>query len=133
MDKIIALFEAPASAERTRIELNREGFATDRLDVVSLADPGRVVEHSASSPETDLIAHFSVLLDNDDDLPVVEGIVSAIQHGKAALVVHPRGKVEIDQARKIITAHEPESVLWRVAPADAQGGMLGEHAAGFKA
>lgn len=132
MDKIIALFEAPASAERTRTAMNREGFATDRLDVVSLADTGRVVEHSDSSPESDLIAHFSVLLDNDDDLPVVEGIVSAIQHGKAALVVHPRGKVEIDQARKILAAHEPESVLWRVAPADSQGGLLGEHAAGFE-
>lgn len=132
MDKIIALFAAPPAAERARINLGREGFASDRLDVVSLADQGRVVDHPAQSPELDLIAHFSVLLDDDSDLPVVEGIVNAIQHGKAALVVHPRGKIEIEQARKILSAHEPDSLLWRVAPPDAQGGLLGEHAAGFK-
>ncbi len=132
MDRIIALYKELRSAEHARVSLNREGFATDRLDVVSLADRGRVSDDPARSTEDDLIAHFSTLLDEESDLPVVEGIVHAIQDGKAALVVHPRGKVEIDQAQKIIEADSPESVFWRVAPEEAQGGLLGEHAGGFK-
>lgn len=132
MDKIIVLFKAPPSAERARVHLGRDGFASDRLDVVSLADHGRVVDQPTHSIEQDLIAHFTTLLDDESDLPVVEGIVDAIQHGKAVLVVHPRGKVEIDQANQIIESHSPETVYWRVAPPESQGGLLGEHAAGFK-
>ena len=74
---------------------------------------------------------FRVLLSDDVSGPG-DNIVDAIQVGKAALVVHPRGQVEIETIRPTIEAHSPEIVFWRVAPEEAQGGLFGEHAAGFK-
>ena len=131
MDRIIVLYRALDTAERARVRLHKEGFATDRLDVVSKDDHGRAVEFPGQSAAEDLFAYFRVLLDGDREAPLVDGLVEAIADGKAVLVVLPRGAVEIEQARNIIEAHEPETVFWRVAPPEAQGGLLGEHAGGF--
>jgi len=131
MDRIIALYKTPASAAAARSDFVQAGFATDRLDVVSLSDRGRVVDLPEKSTVDDFIAYFCVLLDDEDELPLVEGIVNSIQDGKGALVVHPRGKIEIETARQIVESREPEKMYWRVAPDEDQGGLLGEHAAGF--
>lgn len=132
MDRIIALYKHPTAAEEARVHLGQEGFPTDRLDVVSAADHGRVVDNPERSFEEDLAEYFKVLFEDEADLPVIENIVHCIQKGKAAVVVHPRGKVEIEQAEQILESHTPETVFWRVAPEEAQGGLIGEHAAGFK-
>ena len=132
MDRIIALYRSQESAERARVRLHKEGFATDRLDVISSQSKGRAVDFPGQSRDEDLFAHFRVLLDDEREGPLVDGIVDSIRNGKAVLVVLPRGEVEIEQARDIIEAHEPETVFWRVAPPEAQGGLLGEHAAGFR-
>lgn len=132
MDRIIALYRTPGTAERVRQRLGNEGVPTDRLDVVSLEDHGRVTHLSDQSYTEDLAAYFHVLLNEESEWPLVEDIAGSIEDGKAALVVHPRGKVELDMIRPIIEAHAPETVFWRVAPDEAQGGLLGEHAAGFK-
>lgn len=98
MDRIIALYKHPSAAEEARVHLGSEGFPTDRLDVVSATERGRVVDHPDRTLEEDLSEYFSVLLSDDGDEPVVDNIVQCIQKGKAAVVVHPRGKVEIEQA-----------------------------------
>jgi hypothetical protein len=130
MDRIIALYSDAERANRARTHLFSDGFAADRLDAISWADPGRASVGPNNHKEDDLIAHFSVLLDDDRDVSLVERIVAAIREGKAALVVHPRGKIEIERAQELLEEHEPETVFWRVAPAEAQGGLLGERAAG---
>ena len=130
MDRIIALYPTPERAARARTHLFSDGFAADRLDVVSWTDPGRASVGPNDRKEEDLIAHFSVLLEDDRDVSLVERIVAAIREGKAALVVHPRGKIEIERAQELLEGHEPETVFWRVAPMEAQGGLLGERAAG---
>lgn len=132
MDKIVALYKSHAVAEQTRLELFRQGFATDRVDVVASSDHGRAINRPECSTEEDLRAHFSAFLHEPGDETVVRHIVDAIGEGKGVLVVHPRGKIEIEQARDIIDSREPETILWRVAPPESQGGLLGEHAAGFK-
>ncbi len=132
MDRIIALYAHPATAEETRVHLGQEGFPTDRLDIVSLTSHERVVGHPQRSFAQDLAEYFKVLLTDDTDEPIVDNIVQFIQDGKAVVVVHPRGKVEIEQARQILEEHNPETVFWRIAPKEAQGGLLGEHAAGFR-
>jgi hypothetical protein len=133
MDKIVAVFGDEDTSQRTRVHLVEEGFATDRVDVVSAAEDGRVVRDPKRTREDDLIAHFTMIFDDENDLSLVERIVGCIQQGKGVVVVHPRGKIEIGQAQEIIETHQPETVFWRVAPAEAQGGLLGEHAAGFQA
>lgn len=131
MDRIIALYKTPASAVAARSDFVQAGFATDRLDVVSMTERGRVANLPDKSTVEDFIAYFCVLLDQEDELPLVDGIVNSIQDGKGVLVVHPRGRVEIQSARILVDSHEPEKMYWRVAPDEAQGGLFGEHAAGF--
>lgn len=130
MDRIIALYPTPSVAAQARTHLFSDGFAADRLDVVSWTDPGRAAAGPNERTEDNLIAHFSLLLEDDHDVSLVERIVQDLRQGKAALVVHPRGKVEIERARELLEEHGPETVLWRVAPLEAQGGLLGERAAG---
>ena len=130
MDRIIALYGNTERAGRARTHLFSDGFAADRLDVVSWSAPGRALHGPNDHLEDDLIAHFSMLLEDDHDVSLVERLVAAMRQGKAALVVHPRGKVEIERAQELLEAHEPEAVLFRVTPAEAQGGLLGERAAG---
>jgi hypothetical protein len=132
MDRIIALYPTPDVAEEARTRLDMVGIPTDRLDVVSLEDQGRATHVPDRSVTEDLSAYFHVLLKEESEWPLVDNIVDAIRVGKAALVVHPRGKAEIEMVRPIIEGHAPETVFWRVAPDEAQGGLLGEHAAGFR-
>ncbi len=133
MDRIIALYGSTERAGRARTHLFTDGFAADRLDVVSWSQPGRASAGPNDHLEDDLIAHFSMLLEDDHDVSLVERLVEALRQGKAALVVHPRGKVEIQRAQELLEEYEPETVLWRVAPPEAQGGLLGERAAGPRA
>ena len=130
MDRIIALYGDTERADRARTHLFSDGFAADRLDVVSWSHPGRAAAGPNDHVEDDLIAHFSMLLEDDHDVSLVERLVESLRQGKAALVVHPRGKVEIERAQELLEEYEPETVLWRVAPVEAQGGLLGERAAG---
>lgn len=130
MDRIIAVYGTPERASTARTHLFSDGFAADRLDVVSWADPGRAAAGPNAEVEDNLVAHFTVLLDDDREVELVGRIVKDLRAGKAALVVHPRGQVEIERAGDLIEQHEPEVVLWRVSPAETQGGLLGERAAG---
>jgi len=130
MDRIIALYADPERAGRARTHLFKDGFAADRLDVVSWQDPGRASAGPNDHVESDLTAHFNMLLEEDHDETLVVKLVDSLREGKAALIVHPRGKVEIERAQELLEEHSPETVLWRVAPAEAQGGLLGERAAG---
>lgn len=130
MDRIIALYPDAARATAARTQLFHDGFAADRLDVVSWQDPGRAAVNPQRDLEDALIAHFSVLLSDEGDVMLVERLVESLREGKAALVVHPRGAVEIERANELLERFEPETVLWRVAPPEAQGGLLGERAAG---
>lgn len=132
MDRIIAIYGTPAFAEQTRVHLGTHGVPTDRLDVVSLAHQGRVVDFPEKSPAEDLAAYFSVLLTENGEQPLVDAVVDSIRHGKAALVIHPRGKEEIAMIRETLESYTAETVLWRVAPDEEQGGLLGDHAAGFR-
>jgi hypothetical protein len=130
MDRILALYPNVERASGARTHLFSDGFAADRLDVISWDEPGRTSISGTGSREDDFIAHFSVLLDDERDVTLIERLVAALREGKAVLVVHPRGKIEIERAQELVEEHEPESVFWRVAPAEAQGGLLGERAAG---
>jgi hypothetical protein len=130
MDRIIALYSNTELAAGARTHLFSDGFAADRLDVVSWEEPGRASLNPGKSKEADFSAHFSSLLEDERDATLVERIVAALHEGKAVLVVHPRGKIEIERAQELVEEHKPEAVFWRVAPAEAQGGLLGERAAG---
>jgi hypothetical protein len=130
MDRIIALYSNTERAASARTRMFTDGFAADRLDVVSWAEPGRASVGPNDHKEEDLIAHFSMLLEDDRDVTLVDRLMEALREGKATLIVHPRGKVEIERAQQLIEEHQPETVFWRVAPAEAQGGLLGERAAG---
>jgi hypothetical protein len=130
MDKILALYVNQTLAELVRMRLFADGFPTDRIDVVSWDQNGRFIDDPAMSRQDNLIAHFATLLPEDHEVPQLTRLVKALREGRAGVIVHPRGTVEITHAREILESHKPEAEFWRVAPPQAQGGLLGEHAAG---
>lgn len=125
MDRVIALFSTPVSAERARGSLVQNGFATEQLELVSVVDRGRVKHLRDQSFAEDLLAYFHPLLRDDCDWPVVDYLIDAIQHGKATLAIRPRGKVRGNLLRPIIEAHGPERIYWRLVAEEPRVRLFG--------
>jgi hypothetical protein len=130
MDKILAIYANEKLAELVRMRLFADEFPNDRVDVISWSNNGRFTDDPHRSHEDNLVANFATLLPDDHDVQQLTALVKALREGKAVVIVHPRGSVEITHAREILESHKPEAEFWRVAPPWTQGGLLGEHAAG---
>ena len=129
MDGVIALYPALLYAERARTQLLTQGMASGQVDVVSRISSGRTTHMARQSDAEDLTDYFQALLTADREVPVVIEIVDDIHMGKAALVVHPHGRMEAEMIRPVIEVFDPDKVFWRVGTKVAQGGLLGGHAA----
>jgi hypothetical protein len=132
MDKIVAVYPAPSFAERVRRRLVAQGVATERVDVVTRMDHGRMAHLPDQTFAEDLGVQLNVRLDEVWLCTRVEEIADAIQIGKAALVVHPWGQAEIEVIRPIIEAHSPEIVFGQVATEEVPNRQLGNLAAGSR-
>lgn len=126
MERVIALFSTPGSAERARGSLVQHGFSTGQLELVSLVDRVRVKHLRDQSFAEDLLAYFHPLLRHDRDWPVVDYLIDAIQHGKATLAIRPRGKVSGNTLRPIIEAHRPERIFWRLIGEETRVRLFGK-------
>ena len=130
-DRIIALFPDLEHADDARLALFTSGIATDRLDVVSWQERGRSADVPATDRALAFQQYFDLLLEGCSDAPhSVSMLVAAMRAGKACLVVHPRGMLEVTDVRRILDARHPETQLEYVLPPERQGGLFGEHAAG---
>jgi hypothetical protein len=132
MDRIIALYSDYELARQVAIQLVADGFATDRVDVTALQDLGRAAGMPAAGVDGKLDKYFTSLLSDLEDEPIAARLAAAIRAGAASVTVHPRGEVEILRARELLQQHAPAEVFARLAPADTQGGLLGERAAGTR-
>ncbi len=132
MDKIVAVYPAPSFAERVRRRLVTQGIASDRVDVVSRVHHGRVAHLPDQTFAEDLVTYFHVRLNDEWVWTLVEEIAEAIQIGKAALVVRPRGQAEIEMIRPTIEAQGPEVVVGHVALDEAPGVQFGKLATGLR-
>lgn len=105
-----ATFDEYGAADRARLDLVLDGFPTDRVDLTATCDPGRAAFAPAGSPHDRLMRHFLVLFGDETERLYVERLTDRIEHGGAAVTVHPRGAVETHRAREILESAHPLEV-----------------------
>jgi hypothetical protein len=92
-----AIFDQYGVADRVRLDLVRDGFPTDRVDLTAACDPGRAAFTPAQSTHERLMRHFLVLFGGEAERPYVQHLAERIEHGGAVVTVHPRGALEVGQ------------------------------------
>jgi hypothetical protein len=105
-----AIFDQYGVADRVRLDLVRDGFPTDRVDLTAACDPGRAALTPAQSSHERLMRHFLVLFGGEAERPYVERLAERIEHGGAVVTVHPRGALETRRAREILERAQPLEV-----------------------
>ena len=107
---VAALYDNHATADRVRTALVSEGFATDRVQLTSRVEPGPAGVTPSDDSTTQLQDYFTQVFPNEDEAEEVRTFVDGVSHGNAALVVHPRGDVEVQRALSILSASQPIQV-----------------------
>ena len=110
---LLAVFNDYETADRVRLELFRDGFPTDRVDLTAVCDLGRAACQPAAQPRGKFIQYFGTMFKAASDREYVESLAGRIDHGAAAVTVHPRGMVETHRAAKIIESGSPAEVAHR--------------------
>jgi hypothetical protein len=110
---LLAVFNNYEAAERVRLELVRDGFPTDRVELTAACDPGRAAYVSVEAPRRKFVQYFRTLFKADADRQYAESLAERIECGAATVTVHPRGPVETSRAAKIIESGSPAEVAHR--------------------
>jgi hypothetical protein len=110
---LLAVFNDFAAADRVRMELMRDGFPTDRVELTAMCEPGRAALQPAESPHDRFMQYYRTLFKSDDDFPYVEALTDRVDCGAATVTVHPRGAIETTRASKILEAGSPEGLAHR--------------------
>ena len=110
---LLAVFNDYEAADRVRLELIRDGFPTDRVELTAACDPGRAAYVPAEAPHGKFVQYFRTLFKAAGDRQYAESLAERIARGAATVAVHPRGSVETDRAAKIIDSGSPAEVAHR--------------------
>lgn len=110
---LLAVFNDYEAADRVRLELFRDGFPTDRVDLTAACDLGRAGCQPAQQPLGKFIQYFGTLFKSAADRHYVATLAGRIDSGAAAVTVHPRGMVETQRAARIIESGSPAEVAHR--------------------
>jgi hypothetical protein len=107
------VFNDYEAAQRVRLELVRDGFPTDRVELTAACEPGRAGLQPAELPHDKFMQYFRTLFKADDDFLYVEDLVERVDCGAATVTVHPRGDIETTRATRIIQSADPAEVTHR--------------------
>ena len=129
-DIIVALFKEGTEAEAARTDLVRMGFATDRVDVSSKAVPGRALHAPLDGGGSRFHGFFKTLLANSTIADEAESLADQVDQGSTALLIHPRGRVELHEVNEVLERHPAEVVKRDCRQSIAPTPVVGEHAAG---
>jgi len=99
---LLAIFNEYKVAERVRIELVRDGFPTDRVELTAGCEPGRAGLAPADSPHGRFVQYFRVLFTFEDERHYAEQLAKCVDSGDAIITVHPRGSMETARATQIL-------------------------------
>jgi hypothetical protein len=99
---LLAVFNEYKVAERVRVELVRDGFPTDRVDLTAGCEPGRAGLEPADSPHGRFVQYFRVLFTFEDERHHAEQLAKRVDNGAATITVHPRGSMETARATQIL-------------------------------
>jgi hypothetical protein len=104
---VAALYIDHATAEQVRTALVNEGFPTDRVQLTSPDEPGPAALTPSSGATDQLQDYFKQVFPDADERDGVRSFVDGVRHGNAAIVVHPRGDIEVERALGILSASQP--------------------------
>jgi hypothetical protein len=107
---VAALYKDHATADQVRTALVSEGFATDRVQLTSPREPGPAGLTPADDTTAQLRKYFEQVFPDPAEANEVSTFVDGVSHGNAAVVVHPRGDVEVERAMSILSASQPLEV-----------------------
>ncbi len=107
---VAALYKDHATADQVRTALVSEGFATDRVQLTSPREPGPAGLTPADDSTAQLRKYFEQVFPDAEEAGEVRTFVDGVRHGNAAVVVHPRGDVEVERALSILSASQPLQV-----------------------
>jgi len=111
---LLAVFNDYESAQRARLELVRDGFPTDRVELTAACEPGRAGCFPAEDLRGRFVQYFRVLFKADADRQLAESLAGRVDCGAAATItVHPRGTIETNRATRIIESGSPAEVVHR--------------------
>ena len=99
---LLAIFNEYKVAERVRVELVRDGFPTDRVELTAGCEPGRAGLEPADSPHGRFVQYFRVLFTFEDERHYAEQLAKCVDNGDAIVTVHPRGSMETARATQIL-------------------------------
>ena len=107
---VAALYKDHATADQVRTALVSDGFATDRVQLTSPREPGPAGVTPADDTTAQLRKYFEQVFPDPAEANEVSTFVDGVSHGNAAVVVHPRGDVEVKRAMSILSASQPLEV-----------------------
>jgi hypothetical protein len=99
---LLAMFDQYEIAERVRVDLVRDGFPTDRIELTASCEPGRAGLEPADSLHDRFVQYFRVLFTFDHERHHAEQLANSLDNGAATITVHPRGSVETARAKQIL-------------------------------
>jgi hypothetical protein len=129
---LLAVFDDYDTADRVRVDLVRDGFPTDRIDLTASREPGRAGLQPAPAAHDRYIQYFRTLFGRDEERSCVERLVQRIESGAATITVHPRGSIEASRATQILddgcptekVLHDLESTGLEHAAARREGAWI---------
>lgn len=108
---LLAVFNDYEAADQARLELVRDGFPTDRVELTAAREPGRAGIEPALSLHDKFAQYFRTLLSSENERDYVEVLANRVEGGAATITVHPRGWVETERATEILEHSEPVEVV----------------------
>ena len=110
---LLAVFNDYEAADRVRMELVRDGFPTDRVELTAVCEPGRAGLQPEESSHDRFMQYYRTLFKSDEDFLYVEDLTERIDCGAATVTVHPRGAIETTRASEILESGSPAEVTHR--------------------
>jgi hypothetical protein len=110
---LLAVFNDYEAADRVRVQLVRDGFPTDRVELTATCEPGRAGLHPADEPHDRFMQYYRTLFKAEADVDYVEALAGRVDCGAATVTVHPRGPIETTRATQIIESASPTEVAHR--------------------
>lgn len=108
---LLAVFDDHDAAERVHVQLVRDGFPTDRVELTASGDLGRAEVEPATTPHEKCVQYFRTLLPREDERQYPEMLAERIDKGAAVVTVLPRGEIETARATEILQQARPSEVI----------------------
>ena len=80
------------------------------MNLTAECEPGRAALAPAGSSHEMLVRHFCTLFRGDRERAYVERVADRIEHGGAAVTIHPRGPLETVRVLEILRSAHPLEV-----------------------